>query len=110
MAERVDCNLALEEKLEMVWLYSISQNNARQSRKLIYQKGVKEKKWNEVGVEKAPIPSVSTIHRVNKMFDESGCVSKMLVRLKTCSLSQKKSSEVPIFRRAVVVVLNVSQQ
>ena len=75
MAEGVGCNLTLEEKVEIVRLYAISQNNARQTRKLIDQKGVKEKKWNEVGVEKAPIPSVSPIHRVNKTFDETSCVS-----------------------------------
>ena len=35
MAE-VGCNLTLEEKVEIVWLYSINRNNAM-------QKGVKEK-------------------------------------------------------------------
>ena len=95
------CNITLEEKVEIVQLHSISQNNTRQTRKLIYQKGVKEKKWNEVGIEKASIQSVST--RVNQTFAETGRVSKTLVqrwsqRLKTCSSSQKKSSEVPIFR------------
>ena len=49
-AEGVGCKLTLEEKIEFGYIQSV--NNARQTRKLIYQKGLKEKKWNEVGVEK----------------------------------------------------------
>ena len=123
MAEGVDwgCNLTLEEKVQIVRLYSISQNNAWQTRKLIYQQGVKEKKWNEVGIEKAPVPSVSTIHRVNKTFDETGCVSKALVqgskRKRTVTTAENmqlvaegifRNPDIPRSHRCLSDTLNIS--
>ena len=80
MAEGEGCKITLQEKVAIVRLYSVSESNARQTRRLIYQNGVKEQKWSECGMEKAPIPSVSTIHRINKMFDETGCVSKSMLQ------------------------------
>ena len=78
MAEGEGCDITLEEKIEIVRLYSTCESNARETRRLLYQKGVKEKKRSKCGIEKAPIPSVSTIHMINKTFNETGCVSKTL--------------------------------
>ena len=80
MAEGEGCDLSLEGKVEIVRMYSACNQNAREVRRLLYQKGVKEGKWSKCGIDKAPLPAVFTIHRINKTFNQTGCVSKMLTR------------------------------
>ena len=62
----------ISEKVRIVRLYSVNQS-ASMTRKELYQEGVTVGKWDNLGLERAPIPSRTTILHVNQVFDETMC-------------------------------------
>ena len=74
--------LGINEKVELVRLYSASNKNAAETRQKMYQKGIDEGKWGKVGISRVPLPSYQTILNVNKVFDETGCVDRNLLKTK----------------------------
>ena len=72
---------SIEEKIQIVRLYSANSGNVREVRRKLYQRGVAEGKWSKVGIEKAPTPSHTAIDKINKTFDETGCVDRSLLKV-----------------------------
>ena len=75
--------LSINEKVELVRLYSASNKNTAETRLKMYEKGIDEGKWGKVGISRVPLPSYQTILNVNnKVFDKTGCVDKNLLKTK----------------------------
>lgn len=72
--------LTVEERVKIVRIYSVQGGCATATRRILYQEGVEAGKWQEVGVDRAAIPSRQTIEYINKTFDETGCVSKRMLK------------------------------
>ena len=81
----------MAEKVKIVRLYSKTES-MRETRLALYQEGISAGKWGKVGVERSGVPSVMAISRVNKLFDETGCVEKRqhksFVRRKTVTTAE----------------------
>ena len=82
MADR----LSMQEKVKIVRLYSKHQS-IRETRHALYQEAVDSGRWGKVGIERSGVPSTTTIHNINQLFDETGCVEKR----KHKSFSRNKS-------------------
>ena len=82
MADR----LSMQEKVKIVRLYSKHQS-IRETQHALYQEGVNSRKWGKVGIKRSGVPSTTTIHNINQLFDDTGCVKKT----KHKSFSRKKT-------------------
>ena len=82
MADR----LSMQEKVKIVRLYSKHQS-IRETQHALYQEGVNSGRWGKVGIERSGVPSTTTIHNINQLFDDTGCVEKR----KHKSFSRKKT-------------------
>ena len=47
---------------------------------MMYRDGVAGGKWDKIGVDHAPIPSRQTIENINKLYDDTGCVEKHMLK------------------------------
>ena len=72
--------LTIDEKVKMVCLYSINGENAEMTRKQLYQEVIAAGRWDKVGVDRAPLPPRTTIININRVFNETGCVDKTILK------------------------------
>ena len=72
--------LTINEKTRIVRLYSVNGESSTRTRKMMYRDGVAAGKWDKIGVDRSPIPSKQTIENINKLFDDTGCVEKHMLK------------------------------
>ena len=82
--------LTINEKTRIVRLYSVNGESSTRTREMMYRDGVAAGKWDKIGVDRAPIPSRQTIENINKLFDDTGCVEKHMLK----SLKRQKEKGV----------------
>ena len=70
----------VEEKVEIVKIYYSCGENAETTRRTLYQNGVELKKWDKIGMDRAPIPSGRAIREVIGVFNETGYVDRKLLK------------------------------
>ena len=63
--------------------FSASGGCASTTRLTLYQEGVSSGKWGKIGLERAPVLCRQAMIKINKTFDETGCVDKTLLKSST---------------------------
>ena len=70
--------LTLDVKTKIVRFYSKSEENASEVQRKLYHLAIDESRWGKVGLEKADIPSITTIKNINEHFNKTCRVDQLL--------------------------------
>ena len=101
-------HLSMQEKVKIVRLYS-KHLSIRETRHALYQEGVDSGRWGKVGIEWSGVPSTTTIHNINQLFDETGCVEKRKHKSFSRNKSVKTAENLAMVREEMLKSPDVSK-